>query len=89
MKGQITKAALLLLITAFASGCSDNEGAKRLLEKQGYTNVQTDGYAWLACSQKEDNIATKFTAVNPSGYTVSGAVCRGLWGKNSTIRFDD
>lgn len=82
------KIILGLVLAVLLTGCSDNPGAKRLLENQGYKNVQTDGHAWFNCS-KDDSVATKFTATNPNGVKVSGAVCRGFWAKGSTIRFDD
>lgn len=88
MKKHLIKMLLVLALASTATACSDNEGAKRLLEKQGYTNVQTNGHSWFTCS-KDDEVTTSFTATSPSGHQVSGAVCRGFWAKGSTIRFDD
>lgn len=73
----------ILLFTA----CTQPDSTIRVVTDAGYTNVQTHGYSWLACS-KDDTYATKFTAVNSSGKTVSGTVCSGLLFKGSTIRFD-
>lgn len=88
MKKQIAQMLIVLSVSVIASGCSDNAGAKRLLENQGYTNVKTDGHSWFGCA-KDDEVATSFTATNSAGKQVSGSVCRGFWAKSSTIRFDD
>lgn len=72
-----------LLTTA----CTDPDGARKTLEGAGYTNITTGGYAAWSCSD-DDNYATEFTATGPTGLPVKGAVCRGLWMKNATIRFE-
>lgn len=73
---------LALLLTS----CSDPDGARRIAEASGLTDVQTNGYAWFACG-RDDSFATRFRAKNPQGREVSGAVCSG-WFKNGTVRFD-
>lgn len=83
MKTLIT---ISLFVSVFWIGCVAPDEARRVLEQQGYTEIQTGGYAFWACSE-DDRIRTKFTATSPSGHRVSGAVCSGLLLKNSTIRF--
>ena len=67
-------------------GCSSRNSTIETLTEQGYTNIETHGHAWFACSE-DDVFATKFTATSPSGHRVEGAVCKG-WFKGATIRFD-
>ena len=78
--------AALLGLTA----CTDAPDARRVLENEGFTNVQTGGYAFFMCDTGKhgsDVYATQFTATGPTGRVVSGAVCKG-WFKGSTVRFD-
>lgn len=78
---------ILLALTFTLSGClTDSDGAVEVLEAQGFTNIQTHGYAFFACSE-DDTFATKFTATGPTGKPASGAVCCGLLFKNCTVRF--
>lgn len=83
------KKLMITLLTVFAlSACTDPDNAQRVLEQNGYTHVVTGGYAFFSCSEK-DTFATKFVAINKaSGQVVNGAVCSGLFFKNSTIRFE-
>lgn len=81
MKRIIIFAALLVL-----TACTDVKEAKRVLEENGYSQVQSEGYAWFACS-KEDTFHTAFTAVAPTGRPVHGVVCSGWVFRASTIRF--
>ncbi|MEB3755108.1 hypothetical protein [Acinetobacter sp. MD2(2019)] len=64
---------------------SKNDAAKAL-QANGFTNIQTHGRAFFSCSE-DDTFATKFTAKNSAGKTVTGAVCSG-WLKGATIRYD-
>ena len=68
--------------------CTDNASTRNLLQDQGYTNVQTTGYALGGCG-KGDQYHTTFTATSPSGTGVSGIVCGGFrrGSKGSTVRF--
>lgn len=77
----VVAAALLL------SACTDKKGATEALESSGLKPVDVGGYAWLSCDTDSDVFATKFTAVNATGQTVSGAVCSG-WFKGKTIRYN-
>lgn len=78
----ITAVALMMTLSA----CTNADGSKRVLEQAGYTDVQTGGYDWLNCSE-DDMFHTKFTAKGPTGKTVSGVVCNGVF-KGNTIRID-
>lgn len=78
----------LLVCAAIAlAGCTDEDGATKALHSAGLKPVSVGGYAWFACDSKSDDFATKFTAVNAQGETVTGAVCSG-WLKGKTIRYD-
>lgn len=79
MKRLLLASALLLL-----TSCSDADGATRVLQQAGYTNIQTTGYAWFGCSE-DDTWATGFVATSVSGDRVEGVVCAGLM-KGATIR---
>lgn len=56
--------------------CSDEDGAVRVLKEKGYTNIQTDGFAFTGCLKNEP-YKTSFQAKNPQGKRVSGSVCCG------------
>jgi hypothetical protein len=55
------------------------------LEKSGFTDIQTTGYVWMACSD-DDGTHTGFLAKNPQGVIVEGVACCG-WMKACTVRF--
>lgn len=65
-------------------GCDDPSTARRVLTDAGFTEIHTHGYAWWSCH--DDTFATKFTARNPAGTVVSGAVCSN-WVFGAHIRF--
>ena len=67
--------------------CTDPEGAKRVLENQGYTNVEITGWKPFS-GDKNDFYETGFRAKSPNGMTVEGTVTKGLLFKGSTIRFE-
>jgi hypothetical protein len=77
---------LILIFVGLFAGCSSSSDATKALKAQGFTDIKTHGRAFFACSE-DDSFATKFTAKNSKGETVTGAVCSG-WLKGSTIRFD-
>ncbi|BAQ22658.1 hypothetical protein AU156_gp008 [Edwardsiella phage PEi20] len=82
------KKILIALGMVFAlAGCTDVENANRILEANGFTDIHFTGYAWMSCSEK-DTFSTGFEAKGPTGIPVKGAVCSGMWFKNSTIRFE-
>lgn len=72
----------------FLSACTDPEGAKQTLLRNGYIDIRMQGYSWFGCAES-DNYATEFTAKSPAGYQVHGVVCSSIFGKGSTIRFFD
>lgn len=76
----------LLLLTLLLSGCSSSNDANKALKANGFTDIQTHGYAFFGCG-KDDTFSTKFTAKNQHGQKVTGVVCSD-WLKGSTIRFD-
>lgn len=77
----------LFALVLLASCTQSKEEVARLLEKQGYTNVSTCGYSWLGCS-KDDTYHTCFKA-ELNGKVIDGVICKGLFFKSSTIRFND
>lgn len=88
---KLFKTPLSILLPAFAmlalGACTNAPDATRILEENGYTDVQITGYNAFSCS-KDDTLHTGFTAKSPNGRTVIGTVCAGLIFKNSTIRFE-
>lgn len=78
--------ALSIVLAALLAGCTDGSTARHALDSAGYTDIRTYGYDWFACGQ-DDFFATRFSAKNPAGKTVSGVVCSGLFFKSATIRF--
>lgn len=78
---------LVVGVVFLQSRCTDEKEAQRILEAQGYTNIQFTGYSWFSCSEK-DTYSTGFEAKGVNGKTISGSVCSGLFFKNSTIRFE-
>ena len=80
------KIILLMVASIFMfSGCSDKDGVKSFLERQGYKYVTTESGNIFSCG-KNDVYATKFYAKNPNGFDVTGVVCEGVL-KGKTIRF--
>ncbi len=80
------KKYLLILFSVFILNCTDAKTASRVLDENGYTEVEMTGYNFFACS-REDFYHTGFIAVSSNGRSVEGTVCSGLLFKNSTIRF--
>lgn len=79
------KVAMLFLIM-FLVSCTDEKEATRVLEAQGYTNIQITGYSYFGCD-KHDTYHTGFVATGLNGKEIKGTVCSGLLFKGSTIRF--
>lgn len=74
---------VVMILTCFR-GCTDESGARRVLEQQGYTQIEITGYRPF---MSEDQFSTGFKAVSPNGSHVSGAVTSGVM-KGYTIRLD-
>lgn len=79
------KILIALAVVASLTACSSRKDAEHALTSAGFTNIETHGYAFYGCGEK-DEFKTKFTATNPQGKRVSGVVCSG-WFKGGTIRF--
>ncbi|QPI13834.1 hypothetical protein MYO4S_00078 [Serratia phage 4S] len=82
MKKIIAAVVMVFSLTA----CTDADNATRLLEANGFDNIEITGYDWFGCSE-DDFQHTGFKAQGPTGKEVKGTVCSGIWFKNSTIRF--
>lgn len=81
------KRILLLAVLALSvSACSNGNDARKALEAQGFTEIETTGWSAFACSE-DDFYSTGFVATNPYGKRVNGTVCSGLLFKNATIRW--
>jgi hypothetical protein len=77
---------LLGILVATLTGCTDPKRATRVLNQQGFSDIQMTGYRFFICD-KNDTFSTGFKAISPSGSDVTGAVCEG-WLKGATVRFD-
>ncbi len=79
----------IFIISLVGSGCEPApDTTTRILEDEGYENINLTGYEFAACS-KDDNFNTGFTATrrlsNGKVRHVSGVVCCGLF-KDCTVR---
>ncbi len=83
----INRSIAALVLAVSLTGCTDADNAVRVLDANGYEQIQITGYNWFGCS-KDDFQHTGFTAVGSTGKKVEGTVCSGLLFKNSTIRFE-
>jgi hypothetical protein len=79
------KYLVLVLFVALLS-CTNEQGAREVLEIDGFTNIEITGYKFFSCS-KDDFYHTGFIA-EKNGRTVEGTVCEGLLFKGKTIRFE-
>lgn len=79
----------IIIVTCLAlSGCSDPiPDSIRVLEDQGYTNIQITGRGFVGCG-RDDAYNVEFIAVSQIGRKVSGNVCSGLFFKGYTIRLN-
>lgn len=77
----------LILALSLIGGCTnDQDKVKRLLERDGYTDVVVGGWSLFGCD-KNDTFTNTFKASKAS-QQVNGWVCSG-WLKGMTIRIDD
>lgn len=79
-------AVVLFLLSVIMWPRDDPNGARRVLEDAGYTQIIIAGPRLYGCS-KEDWWRTGFAAKGPTGNNVTGVVCAG-WLKGATIRFN-
>ena len=77
---------LLIIIIASMVSCSNPERTVKILEAQGFSEVQTTGYDFFECG-RDDFFSTGFKAKNQNGKDVEGVVCCGLFLKGCTTRF--
>jgi hypothetical protein len=89
MKKVLSLLAILLIVilALLTSNCTDESGAKKTLETNGYRPINVGGYGWVSGS-KDDLYITKFIAIAPNGDTVKGCVTRGLM-SGSIIRLEN
>ena len=76
-----------MILLSLLFSCIDESSSKRVLEQQGYEDIQITGYRWLSCS-KNDFYHTGFKAKTTNGPEITGVVCEGLLFKGNTIRLD-
>lgn len=72
-----------LLVLMAIVGCTDPDGAKRALERDGYTDIEITGFDFFGCG-KDDTFQTGFRA-KKRGHAVTGVFCSGYF-KGGTIR---
>ena len=70
-----------------ATGCTDEDGAKKALHGQGFSDIELTGYGGPFACGEDDFSTTGFKAKNPRGQTVTGVVCCGMIMKSCTVRF--
>jgi hypothetical protein len=78
-------ALLLIALLALSASCTDEVGARRALQRSGYTEIRLEGWAGCSCNGYETG--TSFRAKNPAGQEVEGVVCCGYFLKGCTVRF--
>lgn len=74
------------LVFGLMGGCTKPKDATRVLEQQGYSEIQITGWRPFM-ADKNDMFSTGFKAKSPNGSEVTGAVTGGIF-KGSTIRLD-
>lgn len=80
------KRLLIILALPLLASCTDERGARRALEAQGYRDIQITGYRMWGCSDN-DSYHTGFKATGANGTTITGVVCANFF-KGSTVRLD-
>lgn len=75
-----------LLAVVLLAGCTNREHAVKILERDGYTDVEMTGYKVFSCSD-DDFYHTGFKA-KKNNQIIEGTVCGGFFLKGATIRFD-
>ena len=82
-------AIVAIAVLVALAGCTDEKGATKALHEAGLKPVSVGGHAWFYCAVGRgsgDAFATKFTAKNVRGETVTGAVCEG-YANGTRIRY--
>ena len=83
------KLIAIAMLFSFTIGCtSDNdfEKGKKILEAQGFTNVENTGHQYFCCDEK-DTFSTGFKATAKDGSKVEGCFCSSLL-KGVTVRYE-
>lgn len=65
------KYLVVALLGLMLSACTNDNGTRRALESQGFTDIQTHGYSVFGCGE-DDDFSTSFTATNPKGQRAKG-----------------
>lgn len=81
--------SIIALCAILLTSCTQPDRSTRILEEQGYSEIQTLPYnlrSHFACSE-DDDFRTPFIAKAQNGNTVKGVVCSGFF-KGATVRFD-
>lgn len=76
---------LVLVFSALPWVCSQPEEARRILEEEGYSNIEIHGWSLFACG-KDDSTSDLFTATSSAGVEVHGVVCGSWFTKGFTVR---
>lgn len=78
------KYILAFALVTLSVGCTNESNTINTLQDEGYTKIQTTGYAYWGCGH-DDLYSTGFTATGPTGRHVIGVVCCG-YTKGCTVR---
>lgn len=81
------RVVIISLLALVMVNCTDEKGARKVLERNNYKVISVGGYDILRKSN-DDVYSTSFKAVAPNGDIVTGCVTKGFF-KGSTIRLDD
>ena len=65
--------------------CTAHEQTRRILERDGYEEIEVGNHAWFDCG--ESDIFSNTFSAEKNGKRAEGAVCCGLF-KNCTVRFE-
>ena len=76
---------ILFIICFILCACTNEKEARRVLDLDGFVDVEMTGYKFMACGH-DDWYHTGFRAKR-NFKVVDGVVCTGLLFKASTIRF--
>jgi hypothetical protein len=80
------KTIIVVIGMLLFANCTNEDSARRILEANGYKDIQFTGYDFLA-GGKDDVYKTGFIATSPNGTRIEGTVTEGLVFKDATIRF--
>ena len=79
------KLLILLPLCLLLTSCDGTQSSLRIIQEQGYSEVQITGVNIFACS-KDDIFRYNFVANSPNGTNVRGVVCSAPL-KGYTVRF--